>query len=70
MSPLVENFLIAFFSGILTTATALQTALTAMPAGDDMISLRTWISAAVVGVVTFAGAVVNGLRQKAKDPLS
>lgn len=63
MKSLSENLLVGFLTAIGSAATAFL----AIPA-SAVIDTRLIMSCIAVGLVAFSGAVLNGLRQKAKEP--
>lgn len=65
MNPFLENLVISLCTGLLAAGGAFQ----ALPPNGEL-NHRVWIGLAVAGVIGFAGSLVNGLRQKQKDPAS
>ncbi len=63
MKPFLENTVISFFTALAAAATTLQTML-----GKGTLLANDWLAVTTVFVITFSGAVVNGLRQKDKQP--
>lgn len=63
MNALSENMLIAALTGLISAGTAFL----ALPP-TAMLDTRTILGCLVGGIVGFAGAALNGLRQKAKEP--
>lgn len=60
LPPIWENVIVSLMTGIVSAGSVLQT----LPANGE----RDWAGAAVVGVVGFAGAMINGLRQLHRTP--
>lgn len=60
MSPILENLLISFCTAAVAVSAAIQQV--------GSTGSRDWIIITSVGVSSFAGAFINGLRQLHKEP--
>lgn len=63
MNALIENFIFSFCTGLLSAASTMQLVL-----GNEHITTKDDVTIALSFITAFAGAMINGLRQKAKDP--
>lgn len=59
MNPLIENLIISVVTGLMASASLLQ---------SSNGSERDWIVIGSAGVIAFGGSLVNGLRQLQKEP--
>lgn len=60
MNPLFENILISFVTGLMASASLIQTST-----GTE----RDWIVIGSAGIIAFGGSLINGLRQLQKTPV-
>lgn len=59
MNPIVENLIISIVTGLMASASLLQS-------GNG--SERDWLVIGSAGMIAFGGSLINGLRQLQKEP--